>query len=225
MQNRPLLLGHRGARGEKSVPENTLASFDLALAEGCDGFEFDVRLAADGQAVVGHNETAHGLRIGRSSARDLGLPLLRDVLTRYQKSAFLDIELKVPGLEKITANLLRTLPPARGFVISSFLPEVLKTLNGLDAAIPLGLICESRSQFSLWPQLPVAYVIAHHTLLRRDVVSQIKAGSRKILVWTVNVQADIKRFAEWGVDGIISDHPKRLARSLASPLRRQIAES
>ena len=48
----PLLLGHRGARVGKSIPENTLASFDLALASGCDGFEFDVRLTADGQAVV-----------------------------------------------------------------------------------------------------------------------------------------------------------------------------
>ena len=48
MAIRPLLLGHRGARAEKSISENTLASFDLALAQGCDGFEFDVRLAADG---------------------------------------------------------------------------------------------------------------------------------------------------------------------------------
>jgi glycerophosphoryl diester phosphodiesterase len=225
MHNRPLLLGHRGARGEKSVPENTLASFDLAVAEGCDGFEFDVRLTADGQAVICHDPTSGGLKIAESSAQELALPLLQEVLTRYQGTSFFDIELKVPGLEKITADLLRTLPPARGFVISSFLPEVLKTLNGLDATIPLGLICESRSQFSLWPQLPVAYVIAHHKLLRRDVVSQIKAGSRKILVWTVNVQADIKRSAEWGVDGIISDHPKRLVRSLAPRLRKPIAET
>jgi glycerophosphoryl diester phosphodiesterase len=85
----------------------------------------------------------------------------------------------------------------------------------LDATIPLGVICETRAQFSLWPQLPVAYVIAHHKLLRRSAVSQIKTAGKKILVWTVNVPADIQRFAKWGVDGIISDHPKRLARTLA----------
>ncbi len=38
MATRPLLLGHRGARSEKSPPENTFAAFDFALASGCDGF-------------------------------------------------------------------------------------------------------------------------------------------------------------------------------------------
>src|SRR5271166_4716522 len=107
MEIRPLLLGHRGARAQKSIPENTLASFDLALAQGCDGFEFDVRLTADGQAVVCHNAKTRGLTIARTSAEKLALPLLREVLTRYQSTAFLDIELKVSGLETITADLLR----------------------------------------------------------------------------------------------------------------------
>jgi hypothetical protein len=52
MANLPLLLGHRGARASASVAENTFASFDLALRQGCDGFEFDVRLAGDGSAVT-----------------------------------------------------------------------------------------------------------------------------------------------------------------------------
>src|SRR5580700_7012607 len=103
MAIRPLLLGHRGARAEKSIPENTVASFDRALASGCDGFEFDVRLTADGRAVVCHDERIRGLEIAQSMAQQLGLPLLREILTRYQRSAFLDIELKVPGLETITA--------------------------------------------------------------------------------------------------------------------------
>src|SRR5271169_2260347 len=119
MEIRPLLLGHRGARAEKSIPENTLASFDLALAQGCDGFEFDVRLTSDGQAVISHDAATGSLEIARSSTQQLALPLLNEVLTRYQNTAFLDIELKVPGLEAITVDLLRTLAPTRGFVVSS----------------------------------------------------------------------------------------------------------
>ena len=211
---RPLLLGHRGSRGEKSVPENTLASFDLALAEGCDGFEFDVRLTADGQAVVCHDETTRGLRIAQSSAQDLCLPRLRDVLTRYRKSAFLDIELKVPGLERITTELLRTLVPEPGFVVSSFLSEVLQTIHGLDAAVPLGLICETAAQLSLWPRSPIAYVIPHHKLVGEKLVSETRNAGTKMLVWTVNAPADMKRFLRWGVDGIVSDYPKRLAFTL-----------
>jgi glycerophosphoryl diester phosphodiesterase len=214
MAIRPLLLGHRGARGEKSIPENTLASFDLALAQGCDGFEFDVRLTSDGQAVVCHDATAHGLKIGESSAESLRLPCLREVLTRYQNSAFLDIELKVSGLETIAADLLRTLAPARGFVASSFLPEVLRAIHDLDSTVPLGLICETRAELSLWPKLLVEYVIPHHKLVRKSLIDEIQAAGKKILVWTVNATVDMNRFSKWGVDGIISDHPRRLARAL-----------
>jgi len=211
---RPLLLGHRGARGEKTAPENTLASFDLALAQGCDGFEFDVRLTADGQAVVCHDATTGGLKVAESSARELALPWLHEVVSRFQKTAFLDVELKVPGLEKITTSLLHNLPPARGFVVSSFLPEVLEAIHNLDVTIPLGVICETPAQFRLWPRLPVTYVIPHYKLLRRNVVSQLKTAGKKILVWTVNVAVDMRRFSDWGVDGIVSDNPKRLALAL-----------
>lgn len=213
MGNPPLLLGHRGARGEKSIPENTLASFDRALADGCDGFEFDVRLSGDGQAVVCHDPTTRGMRIAECPAQELPLPLLRDVLTRYQKTAFLDVELKVAGLEAATAELLRELPPARGFVVSSFLPECLLTLSALDATIPLGLICETRDQLNRWRDLPVEYVIPHHRLVRQGLVAELKAGGKKTLVWTVNATADMKKFAAGGVQGMISDYPKRLAAS------------
>jgi glycerophosphoryl diester phosphodiesterase len=210
----PLLLGHRGARGEKSVPENTPASFDLALASGCDGFEFDVRLTADGQGVICHDAKAAGLEIARRPAQELGLPLLQKILTRYQGTAFLDIELKTTGLEAITADLLRRFAPARGFVVSSFLPQVLETIHEIDAAIPLGVICETQSQLDHWPQLPVEYVIPHHKLLQGKFISEMKASGKRILVWTVNSATDMKRLSKSGVDGIISDNPKQLARIL-----------
>ncbi len=220
METRPLLLGHRGARAEKKIPENTLASFDLALAQGCDGFEFDVRLAADGQAVICHDATTRGFEIAQSSAQELSLPVLREVLTRYQSTAFLDIELKVPGLETITVDLLRTLAPTRGFVVSSFLPDVLQTIHGIDASIPLGLICETGAELNPWPELPAGHVILHYKLLRQDLFTQLKAAGKKILVWTVNVPADMKRFSKWGVDGIISDSPERLARTLGQKIKK-----
>jgi glycerophosphoryl diester phosphodiesterase len=209
-----LLLGHRGARAEKSIPENTLASFDLALAQGCDGFEFDVRLTADGEAVICHDATSGRLHIAESTAQALKLPSLREVLARYQGTAFFDIELKVAGLERITADLMRELAPAQGVVVSSFLPEVLQTMHSLNTNIPLGLICETREELERWPLLPIEYVIPNHKLLRTNVLSQMKSAGKKILVWTVNVPAEMRRLAKAGVDGIISDSPKRLALTL-----------
>jgi glycerophosphoryl diester phosphodiesterase len=51
----PLVIGHRGASAV--APENTLAAFARALADGADGIEFDVRLARDGVPVVVHDAT------------------------------------------------------------------------------------------------------------------------------------------------------------------------
>jgi glycerophosphoryl diester phosphodiesterase len=210
----PLLLGHRGARAHKRIPENTLASFDLALGQGCDGFEFDVRLTSDGHAVICHDATIGRLKIAESPAQSLNLPGLREVLTRYQGKAFLDIELKVAGLEQITAGVLREFAPTRGVVVSSFLPEVLRAIHALDANLPLGLICETREELQRWPSLPIQYVIPHHKLLRGEVLPQMKAAGKKVLVWTVNVPTAIRRLAKAGVDGIISDDPRLLAFTL-----------
>ena len=206
----PLLLGHRGVRAEKSIPENSLASFDLALTQGCYGFEFDVRLTADREAVICHDATSGGREIGVCSAEQLNLPTLGDVLSRYQSTAFLDIELKVAGLETIVVDLLHAFPPARGFVVSSFLPAVLKTIHDLDSHMPIGLICETRAELSRWPELPIEYVIPQYQLLGPELFAQLRGAGKKIFVWTVNAQAGMKRFSEWGVDGIISDNPKLL---------------
>ena len=215
--SRPLLLGHRGARAMKSIPENTLASFDQALADGCDGFEFDVRLTADGHPVVCHDPQSGTIEIARASARQLSvLPNLQDVLVRYQDRAFLDIELKVAGLEKIVIAWLQKHPPRRGFVVSSFLPQVLRELHALNPTIPLGLICETKAQLRRWSELPIEFVIPHHKLVDATLLRQIKSAKKKILVWTVNAPADMQRLAELGVDGIISDNTSPLCRTLAS---------
>lgn len=53
----PLLYGHRGASAHR--PENTLASFDLALKSGATALELDVHASVDGVIVVSHDDTGH----------------------------------------------------------------------------------------------------------------------------------------------------------------------
>jgi len=196
--------------------ENTLASFDRALADGCDGFEFDVRLTADEEAVVCHDPKTAGMEIARASAKQVSqLPRLRDVLQRYRDS-FLDIELKVKGLERIVLDLFLRHKPRRGFVVSSFQPGALKSVHALDAAIPLGLICESKTQLRLWNELPVEYVILQQELVQAELLRKIKGAGKKVFVWTVNAPADMQRFAEYGVDGIISDDTALLCQTLGA---------
>jgi glycerophosphoryl diester phosphodiesterase len=212
--SRPLLLGHRGARAAKSIPENTIASFDRCLADGCDGFEFDVRLTEDGEAVVYHDPKVGRFQLSRTIAKDVPqLPRLRDILQRYRDS-FLDIELKVKGLERITLDLFLRHKPRRGFVVSSFVPGVLKSLRAEDAKVPLGLLCEFKTQLQLWSELPVEYVILHLALAEPELIRKIKGAGKKVIVWTVNDPADMQRFAESGVDGIISDDTALLCQTL-----------
>ena len=57
--NKPLIIAHRGASA--LAPENTLAAFGKAIADGADGLEFDVRLTKDGEPVVFHDATLRRL--------------------------------------------------------------------------------------------------------------------------------------------------------------------
>jgi glycerophosphoryl diester phosphodiesterase len=211
----PLLLGHRGARASTSVSENTPASFDLALQHGCDGFEFDVRLTGCGRSVICHDPKVDGVTVSQARAEQLRhLPLLDDILQRYGQRAFLNIELKVPGLESKVLGMLREYRMEEEYVVSSFLPEVVKELKTRSAKIQAGIICDKTGQLAGWRETPVEYVIPHHSLVTRELVQEVHSEGSKVISWTVNDRDTMLRLAAWGVDGIISDDTELLVRTL-----------
>lgn len=211
MLGHPLLLGHRGTRVSNTAAENSFAAFDLALQLGSDGFEFDVRRTACGEAVICHDEKVQGVSVAKASCGQLdSLPCLGGVLARYAARAFLDIELKVPGLESDTLIALREHPPERGYVVSSFLPEVLRDLRLRSAEVSLGFICDQKKVLDLWRELPVEFVIPKHPLVTSQLVRAVHEAGKTILTWTVNDKKTLVRLADWGVDGIISDDPQLL---------------
>jgi glycerophosphoryl diester phosphodiesterase len=237
---RPLLLGHRGAR-VSGIPENTFAAFDLCLEKGCHGFEFDVRCTRDGRLIICHDSDFFGSPVASSTYADLqqnwdraGIPkllyqkradvsddvveisCLQDVLSRYADCAFIDIELKASGMQKAVIAAVRENPPKRGYVVSSFLPEVLFELLAESPSIPLGFICDKKEELARWPTLPVQFVIPHYKLLSQKLLDELHAAGKKVFVWTVNDRRDMTRFAGWGVDAIISDDPEILAAQISS---------
>ncbi len=235
MRDRPLLLGHRGAR--KYAPENTIAAFGLALEHGCDGFEFDVRLTADRVAVICHDAKLRRMEVAAVSYAKLvercgEVTLLKDVLARFHRRAFLNVELKVAGAEETVLALLREYPPEKGRVVSSFLPEVVVRWHELGARLELGLICENRRQLKRLRELPVASVMLERKLVKEFVKesnSPLKPNNGlngapttserpKVFVWTVNGAREMKMFAEMGVDGIISDDTKGLVEAVGRDL-------
>ncbi len=212
--SRPLLLGHRGAR--RYAPENTLSAFDLALEHGCDGFEFDVRRTADGRAMICHDPKLAGMEIACATYTQIypragGPPCLEHVLARFASRAFLDIELKVAGLEDAVVACLQENPARRGYVVSSFFPEVVKAVA--ERRLVAGFVCETQRELARWKGLPGQYVIPHYKLVERRLVEEIHTAGRKVFVWTVNDERQMHRLAEWGVDAIISDDTALLART------------
>lgn len=210
----PLLLGHRGAGATGKIPENTLPAFEFCLRQGCDGFEFDVRRSSDGEAVISHEAIVDAKEIENTPASNLLLPTLNDVLQHFVSRAFLDIELKVSGLEGDVVASLRAHCPIRGFVISSFLPGVLNAIHRLDASIPTGFLCETQDQLKNWQKTRAEWVIPHYKLVDAKLVELVHAENKKVMTWTVNRETEIRAFAQWGADAIISDYPELLISSL-----------
>jgi glycerophosphoryl diester phosphodiesterase len=217
MPSRVLLLGHRGARGIPGSSENTLAAFDLALASRCDGFEFDVRRTLDGEAVICHDPKYAGLTVRQANAGDLpGICTLETVLARYATGAFLDIELKDPQLGPRTLHNLKTFNVQRDYVVSSFLPAVIEEVHSLDGTTPLGLICENAKQLERYADLPVDWVMPHYTLATPALVHKLQQQGKKLLVWTVNHPAQMTNLVQLGVEGLISDDPALLVKTVRS---------
>ncbi len=236
--SRPLLLGHRGLRpvrglafpwSRPSLPaENTLAAFEHALSSGCDGFEFDVRYTSDRRQVlwhdpkIGRHEIANieysllaGLR--RPERRSTAVPCLEDVLRIFGNRAFLDIELKVVGCEEDIVARLKAHPPSSGYVVSSFLPEVVLRLNQIDDTLPLGYICKDAEFAMEWSNLPIQIFLPHYKLVSQRLIDEVRRREMKLMAWTVNRPSDMLRLASWEVDGLISDDPGLLAQTFQLP--------
>ncbi|HKG55088.1 MAG TPA: glycerophosphodiester phosphodiesterase family protein [Anaerolineales bacterium] len=71
----PIIFAHRGASAH--APENTLAAFELALAQNADAIELDVKLSADGHVIVIHDPTVDRTTGSHQHVKDLPLRELR----------------------------------------------------------------------------------------------------------------------------------------------------
>ena len=71
----PFVVAHRGASADR--PEHTLAAYELALREGADGVECDVRLTRDGHLVCVHDRRVDRTSTGTGLVSDMTLSELR----------------------------------------------------------------------------------------------------------------------------------------------------
>jgi len=231
------VLGHRGAR--HAAPENSFAAFELALQEGADGVELDVRLNASDDVIVCHDLTLERVTEGRDrrALRDLStrdcnavrlaqgerLPQLVDVLDwAERRGACLNIEIKADGerrgrLLRAVARLTEARAEAENILVSCFNPVVLQ-LHGLFApSIPTAWLVDSPT-LSRMPLLPHAGSAALHpkeSLITAEALAGWKRQGFRVHAWTVNERARARELSALGVDGLISDQPGAILRALA----------
>ena len=73
----PFVVAHRGASAE--LQEHTLAAYELALEQGADGVECDVRLTRDGHLVCVHDRTVERTSNGTGLVSEMTLDQLREL--------------------------------------------------------------------------------------------------------------------------------------------------
>jgi len=205
-----ILLGHRGA--PHAAPENTLASFRRALEMGAHGFEFDVRRSRDGRLVVIHNPRHGRLRVARATAAQLDLPLLEDVLKQFS-TAWLDIELKVKGIEKPVLSLAHRYLKPNQYVVTSFRKSVVREVKRLSPSTPAGwLFKRTLLLLPRWARRPdLDYLCPHHTVLTPRLARAARERGLGLITWTVNTPAAMQRMKDLGVNVAITDFPDRYA--------------
>ena len=160
----PFLFAHRGASAH--APENTLAAFELALAQKADGIELDVKLSADGHVVVIHDPTvdrttgAHG-RVKDMSLAELcslgagsffsenfsseKIPTLEEVFEAMGKRIFINVELTNYNsprdqLVESVCMLVKKFNLQKHVMFSSFFASNLSKAGSYLPDVPRGLL-------------------------------------------------------------------------------------
>jgi len=161
---RPTIFAHRGASAH--APENTLAAFELALAQGAEGIELDAKLSADGHVVVIHDATVDRTTDGHGRVKDMSLadlrslgaglffaekyrgekvPTLEEVFEALGKRMFINVELtnyNTPGdhLVESVCMLVKKFELQKRVLFSSFFASNLSKARGLLPEVPRGLL-------------------------------------------------------------------------------------
>lgn len=241
-KDRPLVWAHRGASAD--ALENTLAAFDEAERQGAEGIECDLRLSRDGTPVVFHDEDlrrlgglpvavrdldaadllAQGLR-DRPGGREGRIPTLEEAVRSTSARMLWNLELKVDRyaeaepLVRAVVDWARRAGVEERLLISSFHPLALLHCRVLAPELATAYLWEADSFHPLWHGfwLRVTSSGAVHPPLRAVRAEAVRRWQRLGLcvnTWVCNEPEQMRRLAEAGVDGIITDLPRVAVQAL-----------
>jgi glycerophosphoryl diester phosphodiesterase len=220
-----LIIGHRGARG--LAPENTLASFDVAIAHHVDFVEFDVRLTRDKHLVVIHDRHTKRVAYIKEHIRTLTLdevkaiamkdqqpiPTLTEAITHFNHRVKINIELKSRGGASILLETIREMLKSGynydDFFISSFRVSELAKLRRANKKLHLAVL-RHNSPLSFVPVarlLRLQGVGLKDRTVEKTTIAMAKKMNLFTYVYTVNVPERAEQLVRWGADAICTDRP------------------
>ena len=161
------IIAHRGASAY--YPENTIPSFEGAIALGADMVELDVQLTADKEVVVFHDEKISRCTDGRGRIADYTLaqlkkldagswygkkykntriPTLPEVLRLCKNKIAVNIEIKteavskniVGGIEEKCLEIVEHTGMKKHVVFSSFDPRAIGHLKKIDRTVSTAML-------------------------------------------------------------------------------------
>lgn len=218
-----------------------MRAFDLAMDEGADGIELDVRLDRDGDVIVLHDPTLARVTEGRDgrAAQDLDrkelaeidlgggetVPRLADVFTwAKRRGARVNVELKkdVPNRTALVLAVwkLAVFEPraAEWILFSSFDPQIVAALARVVPWVSTGWLVEESTGVpgrSLRERFVGASALHPQAkLVTESVIRPWQRAELPVNVWTVNDPEEARRLAALGVDTLISDVPGAILKAL-----------
>ena len=231
---RPLIYGHRGASAY--ARDNTVEAVSLAIEQGADGVEIDVRFSRDGRLIVHHDPAEPGLEsFARLDyvqiRRDVPfVPTLDEIWDAVGDTAYVNIEIKVDeGDAARRSQLVEEVVgwighhgAAERVVLSSFDAWTTRTVRALAPHLLSGQLVTKWAPAV--QTIPMVARDGHHSInlpvdsLRDDpegVVAAAAESGLRVMVWTVDDPATIQRLAEAGVAAVITNDPKTALEALA----------
>lgn len=175
---------------------------------------------------AGYRFTTDGGQTYPFRGRGVTVPTLHEVFERFPH-LLINIDLKEPVSGK-EERLWQTIQDARAadrVIVGSFVCASLRRFRRLaGGAVPTSacpgevttfvFCCRAYATRLVRPTYQALQVPEVHRGIRIVSPASIRAAHRlslKVHVWTVNESADMERLLDWGVDGIMTDRPDRLA--------------
>ncbi|WP_214626985.1 glycerophosphodiester phosphodiesterase [Paenibacillus agaridevorans] len=241
-KSKVIVIGHRGCAAE--APENTLASFSLALQQKCDAIELDVQLSADNEIVVCHDRTIDRTTDRKGAIRQLTaaelkqadagrwfheqyagerIPLLEEVLDLVPPSITLNIEIKDScggEIEPRLVDLLKRKDRMSNIIVVSFDFKSLSLVKRIASDIPIGLTYSNNfvdhHRLTELVDIPVYSLHPNFIHINKADVEEALSRGLKVFAYTVNTEGDMKKVLDYGLTGILTDCPGKLKALLDS---------